>query len=190
MGSALITLAAAIIGGIITLSTVLMTQRASRALQQQEQLRSDLIRTEDQKREWYRELIAQRRVAYTHFNASARTTRDAMKNCMNAYKAGGSLDSQLRQELETEWRAYVIQHAASHMIVSDRVLNLVGSVNGSLRSMYGMTKRLDQGGTPQAGDSVAALEGRLDRLWPRLEAMREAMRCDLGVTDSSPVRAS
>lgn len=185
MGNALTTLAATILGGLVTLATVLVTQRGSRALQEREQIRDDRLRAEDQRREWQAGLLAARRSAYTGFNSSARTTRDSIKKCMHAYKAGGTLDAELRSELEQEWRSYVVQHAESHMIVSDVVLHQVGSVNGSLRVMYGMVKRLDQGGTPLPSDSIEALEARLEGLWERLEAMRAAMRDDLGVSDAA-----
>lgn len=77
----------------------------------------------------------------------------------------------------------MVQHAESHMIVSDAVLPVVGAANGSLRKIYGLVKRLDSGQSGQEED-LQELSGRLNDLWDRLTGLRDEMRRDLGVTVS------
>jgi hypothetical protein len=91
------------------------------------------------------------------------------------------VDEAQRAELDERWSAYVVQHAESHMIVSDAVLPVLGAANGSLRQIYGLVKRLDTG-QPRQDESVAVLSRRMDELWSQLTDLRDEMRRDLGVT--------
>ncbi|MCG8965466.1 hypothetical protein [Streptomyces sp. CL12-4] len=100
---------------------------------------------------------------------------------MHDLRRNDALDDARRAELEERWSAYVVQHAESHMIVSDDVLPALGSANGSLRKIYGLVKRLDAG-LPRQQETVEELSQRLDGLWERLSDLRDEMRRDLGVT--------
>ncbi|MFF8593735.1 hypothetical protein ACF061_20270 [Streptomyces sp. NPDC015220] len=138
-------------------------------------------REEDRIREWDSRLLEDRRAAYTRLNATARAARDALAGCMHGFRQTGTLDDTQRADLEERWSAYVVQHAESHMIVSDAVLPLLGAANGSLRRIYGLVKRLDTDQSEQAED-LQELSRRMDGLWDRLTDLRDEMRRDLGVT--------
>ncbi|MFC5958661.1 hypothetical protein ACFP51_30765 [Streptomyces pratens] len=99
---------------------------------------------------------------------------------MHDLRRVGTLDEARRAELEERWSAYVIQHAESHLIVSDAVLPVLGAANGSLRKIYGLLKRLDEG-QPRQEESVEELSRQMDSLWDRLTDLRDEMRRDLGV---------
>lgn len=70
------------------------------------------------------------------------------------------------------------------MTVSDEVLDALGSVNGSLRQMYGLVQRLCRG-TPDREAAMSELERRRGELWDRLTFLRDEMRRDLGITSST-----
>lgn len=181
MGAALLALAAAVIGGGISLASVLLTQRSAERGWAREHERIERHREEDRIREWDSRLLEERRAAYTRLNATARAARDALAGCMHDLRRSGSFDEARRTELEERWSAYVVQHAESHMIVSDAVLPVVGAANGSLRKIYGLIQRLDSGQSDRE-EELREPSRRVDDLWERLTALRDEMRRDLGIT--------
>ncbi|WP_406357976.1 hypothetical protein OHB56_35865 [Streptomyces sp. NBC_01635] len=181
MSTALVALAAAVIGGGVSLASVFLTQRSAERGWTREHERTERHRQEDQVRHWDSRLLEERRAAYTRLNATARAARDALAGCMHDLRRVGTLDEVRRAELEERWSTYVVQHAECHMIVSDAVLPVLGAANGSLRKIYGLVKRLDAG-QPRQEESVEELSRRVDDLWDRLTDLRDEMRRDLGVT--------
>ncbi|MFF8881858.1 hypothetical protein [Streptomyces flaveolus] len=181
MGAALLALAAAVIGGGVSLASVLLAQRGVERGWSREHERIERHRQEDRVREWDSRLLEERRASYTRLHAAARAARDTLAGCMHALQRNDALDDTRRAELEERWSAYVVQHAESHMIVSDDVLPALGAANGSLRKIYGLVKRLDAG-LPRQGETIEELSQRLDGLWERLSELRDEMRRDLGVT--------
>ncbi|MFK4599548.1 hypothetical protein [Streptomyces pristinaespiralis] len=183
MSATWVALAAAVIGGAVSLISVLLAQRGAERGWSRDHQRMERHRDEDRVREWDSRLLEERRAAYSRLNAAARAARDALAGCMHDLRRDGSLGEVRRAELEERWSAYVVQHAESHMIVSDAVLPVVGAANGSLRKIYGLVKRLDSGQSGQEED-LQELSGRLNDLWDRLTGLRDEMRRDLGVTVS------
>jgi hypothetical protein len=181
MGAALLALAAAVIGGGVSLASVLLTQRGAERGWVREHERIERHRREDLVRQWDSRLLEERRAAYSRLHATARAARDALAACMHDLRRAGAVDEAQRAELDERWSAYVVQHAESHMIVSDAVLPVLGAANGSLRQIYGLVKRLDTG-QPRQDESVAVLSRRMDELWSQLTDLRDEMRRDLGVT--------
>lgn len=181
MGAGLLALAAAVIGGAVSLVAVFITQCSAERVHEREQARIERHRQEDLAQARESRLLGERQAAYVRFGAAARTARDALAACMHDLRREGRLEATRREELEERWHAYVAQHAEAHIIASDPVLGAIGGVNGSLRKIYGFVKRLDTGPTAP-GDSLEVLEERVDRLWDHLVDLREAMRQDLGLT--------
>lgn len=142
MGSALITLGAAVAGGLVTLISVLLTQRSAERLRREEHERGDRHRLEDQEQARDNLLLDRRRASYAKMNAAARTARDALVSCSIELRETGEVEPGTLATLESVWAAYVSQHAEAHMTVSDEVLDALGAVNGSLRQMYGLVKKL------------------------------------------------
>ncbi|MFJ4851102.1 MULTISPECIES: hypothetical protein [unclassified Streptomyces] len=182
MGAALLTIVAALIGGAVSLASVRLSQRGAERALGQEQQRVDRHRAEDRRHEWDSRMLEERRAAYTRLNAAARSLRDALSDCSHDMEATGSVTPDTLTDMEERWRHYVVQHAEAHMIVSDEVLGLLGAVNGSLRAAHGLAKGLSGAGEQPEGGR-AELRDRLRDLWPRLEALRDQMRRDLGITD-------
>ncbi|WP_432083221.1 hypothetical protein [Streptomyces sp. WAC 04229] len=189
MGAALLALAAAVIGGGVSLSSVLLAQRGAERGWSREQERIERHRQEDRIREWDSRLLEERRAAYARLHAAARAARDALSGCLHDLRRDGTLEGARRAELEERWSAYVVQHAESHMIVSDDVLPVLGAANGSLRKIYGLVKHLDTG-QPRQDEIAEELSRRMDGLWERLTDLRDEMRRDLGVTArvEAPIR--
>ncbi|WP_392675818.1 hypothetical protein [Streptomyces sp. LN785] len=184
MGAAVLTLAAAVIGSAVSLVSVFVTQRYTQQVHRREQERVERHRQEDLAQARASRLLGERQAAYVRFSAAARTARDALAACMHDLRRAGRLETERREELEERWHAYVAQHAEAHIIASDDVVGVIGGVNGSLRKIYGLVKRLDTGPTAP-GDSMEALEERIDGLWNGLVDLRQAMRQDLGLTASA-----
>lgn len=181
MGSAMLTLAAAVIGGAVSLVSVLLAQRHAQRVHQREQERLERHRQEDLTRARADRLLAERQASYVRFNAAARTVRDTLAACVIDLRRAGRLDSSRRDALQESWRAYVAQHAEANIIASDEVHGLVGGVNGALQKIHRHAVRLDTG-PPEPGDGLDALGEQIEELWERLVALREGMRHDLGMT--------
>lgn len=180
MGGAALTLAAAVIGSAVSLLSVLVTQRFTQRVHRREQDRIERHRQEDLAQARASRLTEERQAAYVRFSAAARTVRDTLAACMHDLRREEALEDSRREELKERWDAYVAQHAEAHIIASNDVLGVVGRVNGGLRQIYGLVKRLDTG-SRSPGETVDTLEERIEGLWPGLVALREAMRRDLGL---------
>lgn len=89
MGSALITLGAAVAGGLVTLISVLLTQRSAERLRREEHERADRHRLEDRKHIRDNQLLEGRRASYAKVNAAARTARDALVSCRTELQETG-----------------------------------------------------------------------------------------------------
>ncbi|MET9610917.1 hypothetical protein ABZZ17_38520 [Streptomyces sp. NPDC006512] len=163
---------------------MLLTQRSAERLRRKEHERSDRHRLEDREHARDNQLLEGRRASYARTNAAARTARDALVSCRIELHETGRIEPGTYATLDSAWAAYVSQHAEAHMTVSDEVLDALGSVNGSLRQMYGLVQRLRRG-TPDREDSMRELETRTGELWDRLTRLRDEMRKDLGVTSST-----
>ncbi|MGW4439159.1 hypothetical protein ACWELO_25945 [Streptomyces sp. NPDC004596] len=182
MGAAALALAAAVLGGVVSLASVWITQRSEQRGRELDSERIERHRREDWEKARAQRLLAERQAGYVRFSAATRVARDALAACMHDLRRAGRLDDARRAELDERWNAYVAQHAEAHIIVSNDVLGVVGRVNGALRQIYGLVKRLDMG-ERRPGDSLEALQGRLDGLWDCLVVLREVMRRDLGLAE-------
>ncbi|MEV5922379.1 hypothetical protein AB0N42_32525 [Streptomyces pseudogriseolus] len=164
-----------------TLMSVLLTQRSAERIRRQDHERADRHRLEDRHHARDSQLLEERQKLYATLNAAARTARDALVSCRNEVKETGTIDTETLAALDSAWTAYVAKHAEAHMAVSDEVLNELGSVNGSLRQMHRLTKKLNQGASDRQG-ILTEFDRRADELWSRLASLRDAMRKDLGIT--------
>lgn len=184
MGTAILTLAAALIGSAVSLASVFVTQRYAQQVHRRDHERIERHRQEDLVRARAVRLIEERQAAYVRFSAATRTARDALAACMYDLQREGSLQTSRREALQECWSAYVAQHAEAHIIASDDVHGLIGQVNGTMRKIYGLVARLDVG-PRNPGDNTQSLQERIDELWSGLVALREGMRHDLGLTPSA-----
>ncbi|MFI8823886.1 hypothetical protein [Streptomyces sp. NPDC053431] len=182
MGAAALALAAAVLGGFVSLVSVWFTQRSAQRLRELEWAHTERHRREDREQERQDRLLAERQAGYIRFSAAVRATRDVLAACSYDLLRSGTLQDARRAELAERWNAYVVQHAEAHLIVSPEALVAVGRVNGAVRGIYSLVQRLDTG---PAGPEVTLeeLQRRLDKLWEPLESLREAMRTDLGLAD-------
>ncbi|MDT0440359.1 MULTISPECIES: hypothetical protein [Streptomyces] len=181
MGSALIALAAAALGSLTTLVSMLMAQRSAERIRRQDFERADRHRLEDRNHARDSQLLDDRRKTYAILNAAARTARDVLVTCKVELEKTGTIEPETQAALDIAWTAYVAKHAEAHMSVSDEVLDALGSVNGSLRQVHRLTRNLSQSG--QDRESILTeIDRRVDELWGRLTSLRDAMRTDLGIT--------
>ncbi|MCZ0984557.1 hypothetical protein O1M54_00650 [Streptomyces diastatochromogenes] len=71
------------------------------------------------------------------------------------------------------------------MIASDKVIPPAHELNEALTRVYGQVKRLEQG-NPRPGETLRSAAEPQHALWPLIDAMRGAMRHDLGVAEELP----
>ncbi|MER7763183.1 hypothetical protein [Streptomyces sp. NPDC097619] len=185
MGSELLTLGAAFLGGLVTLGSVLLTQRSAERLRKEDLERADRHRREDRAHAQESQLLEGRRASYAAINAAGRSVRHALVTCVRELRATGRVTPETAEALETTWSAYVAQHAEAQMSVSDGVLVALGSVNGGLHHMYRLVQDLRRG-VPEQEAALQELERRSEELWERLIRARDEMRRDLGITSVTP----
>ncbi|MEV0743100.1 hypothetical protein AB0I51_45915 [Streptomyces sp. NPDC050549] len=138
-------------------------------------------RAEDAQVAERRRLFEERRDAYTAMNRSSRQFHELLKDALHRIRDGVYTELE-RDQLEEARREYRDRYAEAQMVVPERVLDASRAVNEVLADIDAAVKRLDRG---LAQDSESAEQTLLDlkEVVPRLSAMRQLMRADLGVTE-------
>ncbi|MFF9085439.1 hypothetical protein ACF1BE_03255 [Streptomyces sp. NPDC014991] len=121
------------------------------------------------------------RDCYIAINSRARSCRYALAEYVQAM-ATNTLTDEIRQNAATAMHAHRAQYDEAQMVVSDSVLATARSVNYKINVLYGMLRRIDCGDLRE-GDTIQQAKRLLKELWTPLQAMREAMRLDLGVSE-------
>ncbi|MEU6671235.1 hypothetical protein [Streptomyces sp. NPDC046727] len=161
----------AVVGVVGTLLSALLTQRAADRGRRREQERAEAVR---ERRRHAQEL----RACYVALNSSARQYLAALTDQVHALGRDEELRT-VRQRLTEARDQYRDVYAEAQMRMPERVLDLAAGLSHDLGAVYGMVRRLDDGG-PRAGDSPAAVRESIDELWARLRRMRRELRTELG----------
>jgi hypothetical protein len=173
-------LLAAVVGVGGTLGSAWLTQRRSDALRREDWERQERSRLADLADQRLRERVAQRREAYTAFNAASRHYLACLNELAYTLRRGtASLDAV--EAARTEFRQ---RYAEAQMIVPDEVLTQVRQAHLCLGQVYGTLARLSRGAL-EDGDDIAAVPDSLNECWRLLTRVRATMRADLQVTDPS-----
>ncbi|PVD05477.1 hypothetical protein [Streptomyces sp. CS207] len=174
----------AVIGVCGTLAATWLTQWSNDRTRQRE-----LDHAELQHRATYEEQaqdarLTIRRTAYVALNASARQYLTALRNRAHAWESTAPGSNQGADLLEEQRASYRNCYAEAQMIVPDTVLTAARAANAELNEIYGILRRLEQGSV-RDGDSLSAVRSRVDAARALLHDLRDAMRSDLGVTETS-----
>jgi ribosome-associated translation inhibitor RaiA len=138
-------------------------------------------RTEEARLAERRRLFEERRAAYTAMNRSSRQFHELLKDALHRIRDGVYTELE-RDQLEEARRDYRDRYAEAQMVVPERILDASRSVNQVLADVDAAVKRLDRG-LARDGESAEASLLQLKDAEPRLAAMRQLMRADLGVTE-------
>lgn len=166
-------LVVAVVGVVGTLLSALLTQRAADRSRRREQEHAEELQ---ERRRQAQEL----RSCYVALNTSARQYLAALTDQVHALGRDEDLRV-VRQRLTEARDQYRDVYAEAQLRVPERVLDLAGDFSHDLGVVYGMVRRLDDGGL-RAGDSQAAVQESIDALWSRLRRIRRAMRVELGAS--------
>ncbi|MFJ9588187.1 hypothetical protein [Streptomyces acidicola] len=173
VGAVLIAVAG--VGG--TLGGALLTQRGADRAKRRE---LEMTRAFEDARE-HREL---RRSCYTELHRDARQFSTALSRHLYVMR-DRTAEAEDIQALEGIKDTYRDRWSEALMIASDTVVPSAHDVNEALTTVYGQVKRLEQG-NPRPGENLRSAAEAQHSLWSQIDAMRDSMRCDLGVTDRQP----
>ncbi|MEV5984861.1 hypothetical protein AB0L85_07530 [Streptomyces sp. NPDC052051] len=169
VGAALI----AVVGVAGTLGGALLTQRGADRAKRRELEMTQAIQEARESREL-------RRRCYSELHRDARQFATALSRHLYVLRDQAPGDEDIRA-LEEIKGAYRDRWSEALMIAPDTVVVPAHEVNETLTRVHGQIKRLEQG-NPRPGESLRSAAAAQLALWPLIDAMREAMRRDLGIT--------
>ncbi|GGR29147.1 hypothetical protein GCM10010497_34340 [Streptomyces cinereoruber] len=167
----------AVAGVAGTLGGTFLTQRASERARRRE---IALLRDQEEGRE----NLLLRRTCYVEFNRAARQFTTALNKHLHVMRERAVEESDV-EALEQAKADHRDRHSEAQMIAPDAVLARMSRVNRALSGVYGQVKRLERG-APEPGETTATAARDQAEIWNLLQAMRAAMRHDLGVTPEAP----
>ncbi|MFE5511544.1 hypothetical protein ACFQ9J_13125 [Streptomyces sp. NPDC056529] len=167
----------AVAGVAGTLGGTFFTQRASERARRREMV---LLRDQEE----VRENLLLRRTCYVEFNRAARQFTTALNKHLHVMRerAVEESDTEALEQAKADHRD---RHSEAQMIAPDAVLARMSPVNRALSAVYGQVKRLERG-APGPGETMTTAARDQAEVWNLLQAMRAAMRHDLGVTSEVP----
>ncbi|MFF1837581.1 hypothetical protein ACFVXE_25745 [Streptomyces sp. NPDC058231] len=128
-----------------------------------------------------RRAFEERRDHYTAMNRASRQFHTLLKDALHRIRDGVYAEQE-RIQLEEARLDHRDRYAEAQMIVPERILQASRELNQVLADADAVVKRLDRG-LAQGGETAERALERLREAGPFLDAMRELMREDLGVTD-------
>ncbi|MFJ9628622.1 hypothetical protein ACIQPR_02565 [Streptomyces sp. NPDC091280] len=138
-------------------------------------------RAEDAQVAERRRLFEERRDAYTAMNRASRQFHTLLKDALHRIRDGVYTEAE-REQLEEARRDHRDRYAEAQLVVPEHVLDASRAVNEVLANTDAAVKRLDRG-LARDGETTEQTMRDLAEAEPRLTAMRQLMRTDLGVRD-------
>ncbi|MEU4728653.1 hypothetical protein [Streptomyces sp. NPDC023588] len=181
MGSALIGLAAAVVGVTGTLVASVLSQRLTARVQAEQFTRQQQVA----ETQWLREQrvveLTRRREGYTNANAAIRRYRTHLLNFLWIVHKD-AVTAEARETVEEARRDHHSVLAEAQMVASGAVLAELNDMTKSLSETYRRIMCLEEG-DPDPDGSFDEIRGDFARIWEQWEKMLGAMRADLGVED-------
>ncbi|MEU6929302.1 hypothetical protein [Streptomyces sp. NPDC046385] len=188
MGSALIGLAAAVVGVTGTLIASVLSQRLLGRAQSEQFERQQQVAAAQWHREQQLAELNRRRDAYMQVNASLRRYRTHLLNFLwTVHK--GAVTPEARELVEEARRDHHSVFAEAQLIASAAVLAELDEMTKVLSEVYRRTMCLEEG-RPDPDGSFDDIRTDFVRLWARWERMRGVMRTDLGVGHGTDEQAA
>jgi type II secretory pathway pseudopilin PulG len=173
----------AVIGVSGTLAATWLTQWSNDRTRGRELAHAEQQRRAAHDEQAHLAMLTARRTAYVALNAAARQYLTALRNRAHAWESttGSNRGADLLEEQRASYRNC---YAEAQMIVPDAVLTAARAANAELNQIYGTLRRLEQG-SARDGDSLASVRSRVETARALLHGLRDAMRADLKVTETS-----
>ncbi|MET9474820.1 hypothetical protein [Streptomyces sp. NPDC002922] len=179
MESALIGLAAAVVGVTGTLIASVLSQRLLGRVQSEQFERQQQVAETQWRREQQVAELSRRRDGYMQVNASFRRYRTHLMNFLwTVHKR--AVTPEARELVEEARRDHHSVFAEAQLIASTAVLAELDEMTTALSEVYRRTMCLEEG-NPDPDGSFDDIRADFVRLWERWERMRGVMRTDLGV---------
>ncbi|MFD9407893.1 hypothetical protein ACFWBN_12895 [Streptomyces sp. NPDC059989] len=183
MGSALIGLAAAVVGVTGTLIASVLSQRLTARVQSEQFTRQQQVAETQWLREQRMAELTRRREGYMNVNAVFRRYRThLLKYLWIVHK--GAVTAEAREEVEEARRDHHSVLAEAQMVASAEVLAELNDMTKSLSETYRRIMCLEEG-DPDPDGSFDEIRADFARIWEQLERMLGAMRADLGVENGT-----
>jgi len=168
MTPAIAAMVTAVVGVLGTLCAPLLTNSITARHNRASSQRADARRN-----------FEERRTAYTAINRASRDFDTVLKDALHRLRDGAYGDEE-RAEVEHVRRSYRDRYAEIQMIVPAHILNASREVNAVLAEVDAAVKRLDRR-RQRDGESAESVLEELKKAAPKLHALSEQMRRDLGV---------
>ncbi|WP_328625874.1 hypothetical protein OHA88_14805 [Streptomyces sp. NBC_00353] len=180
MGSALIGLAAAVVGVTGTLIASVLSQRLLARVQSEQFARQQQLVEAQWRREQQVADLTRRRESYMNVNAAFRRYRTHLVAFL-WYVHKGEVTADAREVVEEARREHHSIFAEAQMVASAAVLAELDGMTEALSEAYRRTMALEEGSPDPDGsfDEIRATD--FPQLWERWDRMRGVMRVDLGV---------
>ncbi|WP_405388448.1 hypothetical protein OG596_11090 [Streptomyces sp. NBC_01102] len=173
----------ALIGVCGTLAATWLAQRSADRVKRRELEHAERQRRAEHEERSREAALEARRSGYVVLNTTARRYLTALRDRVHALRRG-TWPEEGADEVEECRTAYLESYAEAQMIVPDTLLDVARRANAALSRTYGLLKA-EQSGTAGEGGSLDAVGAGTDEARDLLHELREAMRRDLRVTDST-----
>ncbi|MFD5450871.1 hypothetical protein ACWDTR_08945 [Streptomyces sp. NPDC003470] len=173
----------AVIGVSGTLAATWLTQWSNDRTRQRELTHAEQQRRATHDEQAHLAMLTARRTAYVALNAAARQYLTALRDRAHAWESapGSTQGADLLEERRASYRNC---YAEAQMIVPDAVMAAARATNAELNQIYGILKRLEQGSV-RDGESLSSLRSHVETARVLLHGLRDTMRADLKVTETS-----
>ncbi len=179
MGSALIGLAAAVVGVTGTLIASILSPRLLARVQSEQFERQQQVAEARWLREQQVAELGRRREGYKNVNAAFRRYRTHLLNFLwTVHK--GAVTTEAREVVEEARRDSHSVFAEAQVVASAAVLAELNDMTKALSETYRRIMCLEEG-NPDRNGSFDEIRTDFVRLWEQWEKMLDAMRADLGV---------
>ncbi|MFE4262137.1 hypothetical protein [Streptomyces sp. NPDC056883] len=188
MESALIGLAAAVVGVTGTLIASVLSQRLTARVQSEQFARQQQVAEGQWLREQQVVELTRRREAYKSVNASFRRYRTQLMNFLwTVHK--DAVTAEAREVVEEARRDHHSVFAEAQLVASGEVLAELNDMTKVLSETYRRIMCLEEG-NPDPNGSFEEIRTDFGRLWRQWERMLGAMRADLGAGSDAPALPS
>lgn len=178
VGSALIGLAAAVVGVTGTLIASVLSQRLTARVQSEQFARQQQVAEAQWLREQQVAELTRRREGYKNVNAAFRRYRTHLMNFLwTVHK--GAVTAEARELVEEARRDHHSVFAEAQMVASSEVLAELNDMTKVLSETYRRIMCLEEG-NPDPNGSFDEIRTDFVQLWDQWEKMLGAMRADLG----------
>ncbi|MEU4357787.1 hypothetical protein [Streptomyces virginiae] len=185
MGSALIGLAAAVVGVTGTLIASVLSQRLTARVQVEQFARQQQVAEAQWLREQRVAELDRRREGYMNVNAALRRYRTHLLNFLwTVHK--DAVTEEAREVVEEARRDHHSVMAEAQMVASAGVLAELNDMTRTLSETYRRIMCLQEG-RPDPDGSFDEIRTDFARIWDQWERLLGAMRADLGVADVAGV---